>query len=301
MPPSLSNVTVLILDDNPLVLKLGRALLEREGCTVLTAVELDRVQSRPGQQLPRHHLSRRQPAQHQGQPPERSAQVAVEQEGHPHRPDLRPSGEIARRDVPELRRQRLDAQAADARQDGRHDQSLREMTDETRILRTVGIPIVIAIMLLFVVPKMCVKAVVVAKARQEKAARESGLHIESTQKPATYPAGLDADRVRYLVEIDNRFLDAVHRAHRKSGGAGDDAADHRCAAETRLRRAGSRRHADADPRRPAAPRRPRRRRHLLDLPRRHAPFRIASSRSKAIRECARHFAWKWQPNTSAPS
>src|SRR5204862_2207193 len=36
MPP-LSTVTVLILDDNPLVLKLGRALLEREGCTVLTA------------------------------------------------------------------------------------------------------------------------------------------------------------------------------------------------------------------------------------------------------------------------
>src|SRR6476620_8363911 len=37
MPVVLSNVTVLILDDNPLVLKLGRALLEREGCTVLTA------------------------------------------------------------------------------------------------------------------------------------------------------------------------------------------------------------------------------------------------------------------------
>ena len=35
--PALSKVTVLILDDNPLVLKLGRALLEREGCTVLTA------------------------------------------------------------------------------------------------------------------------------------------------------------------------------------------------------------------------------------------------------------------------
>lgn len=34
---TLSKVTVLILDDNPLVLKLGRALLEREGCTVLTA------------------------------------------------------------------------------------------------------------------------------------------------------------------------------------------------------------------------------------------------------------------------
>ena len=45
MPP-LSKVTVLILDDNPLVLKLGRALLEREGCTVLTAsrwIELNHV------------------------------------------------------------------------------------------------------------------------------------------------------------------------------------------------------------------------------------------------------------------
>ena len=34
---ALANVNVLILDDNPLVLKLGRALLEREGCNVLTA------------------------------------------------------------------------------------------------------------------------------------------------------------------------------------------------------------------------------------------------------------------------
>ena len=79
------------------------------------------------------------------------------------------------------------------------------MTDETRILRTVGIPIVIAIVLLVVMPKMCVKAVLVSKAHQEKAARESGLHIESTHKPASYPDGLDADRVRYLVEIDTRF------------------------------------------------------------------------------------------------
>lgn len=34
---ALDNHTILILDDNPLVLKLGRALLEREGSTVLTA------------------------------------------------------------------------------------------------------------------------------------------------------------------------------------------------------------------------------------------------------------------------
>ena len=35
MTVPLSKVTVLILDDNPLVLKLGRALLEREGRTEL--------------------------------------------------------------------------------------------------------------------------------------------------------------------------------------------------------------------------------------------------------------------------
>lgn len=80
------------------------------------------------------------------------------------------------------------------------------MTDETRIIRTVGIPLVIAFILLFVMPKMCVKAVLVSKARQETATRAAGgLHIESSQKPVTYPDGLDPERVRYLVEIDSRF------------------------------------------------------------------------------------------------
>jgi hypothetical protein len=79
------------------------------------------------------------------------------------------------------------------------------MTDETRILRTVGIPIVIAIVLLVAVPKMCTKALLVSKARQAKTAHEPGLHIESTQKPVAYPTGLDAERIRYLVEIDSRF------------------------------------------------------------------------------------------------
>ena len=80
------------------------------------------------------------------------------------------------------------------------------MTDETRILRTVGIPLVIAVILLFVLPKMCVKVVQVSKERKEKAERAAGgLQIESTQKPVTYPAGLDPDRVKYLVEIDHDF------------------------------------------------------------------------------------------------
>jgi CheY-like chemotaxis protein len=67
---ALANVTVLILDDNPLVLKLGRALLEREGCTVLTAsswIEFNHVLA---EQHAGHHLPRREPAQHQGQPPQ---------------------------------------------------------------------------------------------------------------------------------------------------------------------------------------------------------------------------------------
>jgi len=80
------------------------------------------------------------------------------------------------------------------------------MSDETRILRTVGVPIVIAVILLFVLPKMCVKVVQVSKDRREKAARAAGgLQIESTQKPVTYPAGLDPERVKYLVEIDHDF------------------------------------------------------------------------------------------------
>jgi hypothetical protein len=78
------------------------------------------------------------------------------------------------------------------------------MTDGTRILRTAGIPLIIAVALLYVVPKECKKVLEVSK--QRNAARAaSGLHIESSQKPVTYPAGLDAERIRYVVEIDTQF------------------------------------------------------------------------------------------------
>jgi hypothetical protein len=78
------------------------------------------------------------------------------------------------------------------------------MTDGTRILRTAGIPLIIAIALLYVVPKECSKVLEVSKQRQAAQAA-SGLHIESSQKPVTYPAGLDAERIRYVVEIDTQF------------------------------------------------------------------------------------------------
>ncbi len=86
------------------------------------------------------------------------------------------------------------------------------MTDGSRILRTAGIPIVIAIVLLVALPKMCARAVVLSRARQEKSATASGLHIESSHTPVSFPAGLDAERVRYLVEIDRQFS-APHTAH----------------------------------------------------------------------------------------
>jgi hypothetical protein len=78
------------------------------------------------------------------------------------------------------------------------------MTDGTRILRTAGIPLIIAIALLYVVPKECSKVIAVSKQRGVARAA-SGLHIESSQKPVTYPAGLDVERIRYLVEIDTQF------------------------------------------------------------------------------------------------
>ncbi|MDP9362373.1 MAG: hypothetical protein M3P29_13110 [Acidobacteriota bacterium] len=102
------------------------------------------------------------------------------------------------------------------------------MTDERRILRTVGIPIVVAFILLFVMPKMCARAVPVSEARQEKAARATGgLHIESSQKPVSYPAGLDPERVRYLVEVDSRFAAPYNVRVLKASPAGTTDVDQR--------------------------------------------------------------------------
>ena len=98
------------------------------------------------------------------------------------------------------------------------------MTDGTRILRTIGIPLVIAIILLVVLPRMCARAIDAARLQAggpAKAAADTsatadstagGLHISSTSPDApppprlqNYPAGLDATRVQYLVEINPNF------------------------------------------------------------------------------------------------
>jgi hypothetical protein len=89
------------------------------------------------------------------------------------------------------------------------------MTDGSRILRTVGAPLAVALIFLFVVPKTCQKVVGSRKLRVPKAAApattDTELHINSqspdgpSSHPIVYPAGLDAQGVQYLIEVDQRF------------------------------------------------------------------------------------------------
>ena len=79
---------------------------------------------------------------------------------------------------------------------------------EPRILRTLAIPLGIALVFLVFGPKLCQKAVVSAKQRQEE---PKGLVIASSGGPESasaklnFPPGLDAARIQYLVEIDPTF------------------------------------------------------------------------------------------------
>jgi hypothetical protein len=104
------------------------------------------------------------------------------------------------------------------------------MTDGPRILRTVGVPLVIAVILLVVLPRMCARAIDAARLQAGGGATSTsttattdsgggGLHISTTSpdapasasplRPLHYPAGLDAERIQYLVEIDPSFSQAA--------------------------------------------------------------------------------------------
>jgi hypothetical protein len=88
---------------------------------------------------------------------------------------------------------------------------------EVRLFRTLGVPLAIAFIFLVFTPKLCEKAIVDAKKRQAVVATTatspapSGLVISSsTPAPVRasslrFPAGLDAARVQYLIEIDQAF------------------------------------------------------------------------------------------------
>jgi hypothetical protein len=90
------------------------------------------------------------------------------------------------------------------------------MTDGTRILRTLALPLLVGIVLLFAVPKMCgglmQKGLALRKPKSALTVTGTGdLAIQSStpdpeaKRTLTYPDGLDESRVRYLVETDARF------------------------------------------------------------------------------------------------
>jgi len=90
---------------------------------------------------------------------------------------------------------------------------------EVRLFRTLGVPLAIAFIFLVFTPKLCEKAIVDARKRQAVAETSStttapaasGLVISSsTPAPVRlsslhFPAGLDPQRVQYLIEIDSAF------------------------------------------------------------------------------------------------
>jgi hypothetical protein len=87
---------------------------------------------------------------------------------------------------------------------------------EPRLLRTLAVPLGIALIFLVFTPKLCQRALVTAKVKQPVplatgGPASSGLIISSsTPAPGNaanlrFPAGLDAARIQYLVEINQTF------------------------------------------------------------------------------------------------
>jgi hypothetical protein len=106
------------------------------------------------------------------------------------------------------------------------------MTDGTRVLKTVAVPLAIALLFLFFVPKTCEKMLASKKLKAASASTaaptDTGLHISSDAPsaapasaptpPSNYPAGLDAQRVQYEIEINQRFADPFVYRLPKPGG-----------------------------------------------------------------------------------
>jgi len=87
---------------------------------------------------------------------------------------------------------------------------------EHRILRTVALPLGVAVLFLLLTPKLCERAITEAKSQrpivpQSTEPTKAGLVIaSSTPAPGSapdlqFPRGLDAARIQYLVEIDPAF------------------------------------------------------------------------------------------------
>lgn len=90
---------------------------------------------------------------------------------------------------------------------------------EPSVIRTLAVPLVVAILFLVVTPKLCGRAITRARQNQPAAVEavpgqappRSGLIITSSAPASAarpkvpFPPGLDAQRIQYLVEIDPTF------------------------------------------------------------------------------------------------
>jgi len=88
---------------------------------------------------------------------------------------------------------------------------------ESHLLRTLAVPLGIALVFLVFTPKLCQRALTNAKVRAPSVARPSepapsGLIISSStpapggqRHDVKFPAGLDAARIQYLIEIEQAF------------------------------------------------------------------------------------------------
>lgn len=89
------------------------------------------------------------------------------------------------------------------------------MTDEFRAFRVLLVPAALIVIFFFITPRMCARKAPAATdqttTQTTAAASVGGLHIDNAPAapPAatasTYPEGLDAARIQYLVEIDPVF------------------------------------------------------------------------------------------------
>jgi hypothetical protein len=107
----------------------------------------------------------------------------------------------------------VDAQAAHAGQDGRHDQPLREVARHGRLRTAQGRA---------VLPQRDGRRSPAAL-RRPSAPAAKGLHIKSsTPAPKShsvaYPAGIDAARLQYLIEVDAHFAEPKTMTLAKQGG-----------------------------------------------------------------------------------
>ncbi len=87
---------------------------------------------------------------------------------------------------------------------------------ESRLFRTLAVPLGVAILFLLITPRLCSRAIVTSVANRRAAAHpaaapvsRAGLVIDTPaplETPAVrFPDGLDAGRIEYLIEIDQSF------------------------------------------------------------------------------------------------